>query len=288
MANWGNAQWMTNPPSYPYPDLSPGTSFFSNELSYPQNGARNVPRTTVLRAVAYDPYDVSTTPEILFDGVDIIANPDPRFTGAGGLWAGVKIIALYTRVPFEPRSAHTVEFRWKTPYDIAYRAAFTVEDAGSPYDGNGATALEQLLVTPCTRFLELEPVRQLLLQIALRDTANPPLNRDYIAARALYQVAYDTELASLLNPYALQDNSALLTSVPQKRRTLDMLTAMQPFQNRIELGIESLFARQALPSEYRRAFRDALDSMLFTYPVAAAIVAVMLARAIESANGASL
>jgi len=287
MARWGAAQWMTNPPVLPDTSPSTTTPYYYADLCYPLNGAQNVPRSTVLRAVLVSPAAVIAVGTVKLDGVAISAGATPGAPYGFSLtpFGGRYCLEVYVREPFEEGSSHLFEAELTDGLaTYAYRSAFQVARDPALYYGTSPNALEQLVLTPCTRFLALEPVRQRLLQVALTEGAPSSQYRDNLAARVLYQVAYDTELSALLNPYHLPDNTALTSLVRARRSVMDIETALQPYERAVELGLESLFKLGGLPPSYKSGLADARDSLLYTYRASAAVTAVFLARAIEYAS----
>ena len=280
---------MANPPV-----LVEGTALVTDPYFYspqclPLNGAQNVADSTVLRAVFVAPTGGTPVFTARVDGTVVAAGPPSSPAQPYVLqvfpYAGRYAVEVYVHAPFEEASDHLFEVEAVVGADTySYRSAFRTARSADVYYGTAANALELAVLTPCTRFLALEPVRRRLLQVALADGAAVSAYRDNLAARALYQVAYDTELSSLLNPYHTPDNSALVQDVREKRSTLAIEAALQPYARSIELGLESLFTLGALPYEYKAGLADARDSLLYTYRVSAAVVAVFLARALEQSS----
>lgn len=149
------------------------------------------------------------------------------------------------------------------------------------YQGNALLEEESWLLQPMQRFLELEPVRLLLLQRVLKDNAPALGNPQAIAARVLYQLAYETELSALLNAFTSPNAAALQVSVPWRRSAYELQTVLDGYTGRINRGVQQLFDAQALPREYRNNLVDQLGSLLYSYRVAAVAVLVLLARAVE-------
>lgn len=287
MARWGAAQWMSNPPVLPDTSPSTTTPYYYADLCYPLNGAQNVPRSTVLRVVLVSPATPVSVSSVTMDGV-AVAPGTPLGAPYGYMltnFGGRYCLEVYVRTPFEENSAHVFEVVFTDGLDsFAYKSSFRVARDQTLYYGTSANALEQLVVTPCTRFLALEPVRQRLLQVALVESSTNSAYRDNLAARVLYQIAYDTELSALLNPYHTPDNTALTSIVRARRSVMDIEAAMQPYERAIEIGFESLFKLGGLPSSYKHGLADARDSLLYTYRASSAVVAVFLARALEHAS----
>lgn len=287
MPTWGAATWMTAPPTYD--PIAPGVNppFFM--LLYPQNGAINVDENSIIR-VAYFDADADALPT----GLSIYVNGNIVYDGATATfttgWAG-RVTTFAGRVfaefaPLRPFSYGSVLRVSAAEVDLALNSAttefsFTVRADPLCYTGAEPLTPETWILRPMTRFLDLEPLRMLLVQHVLDDAAFQIGNRDQVAARALYQLAYDTEISAVLNPYMRPDTRALATTVCQKRSTLELAGLLESYQNRLAAGLDALIVHGALPREYRANLADYQDSLLYTYRVAVAVVAVFLARAVE-------
>jgi hypothetical protein len=272
---------MNSPPLFPAG--TPDTPVILS-LAQPLNNAVNVPLSAPIRIAAY-PDSLALILTIYVNGENIYNNVSYQagYYGFVKVFGGRKFYEFAPRNGFEPGKLYTVRV---VAYDGDVTEAiwsFTAIPTAS-YAGNALLPLERALLTPLTRFLELEPVRQMLLQQVLIDTNSNVTNRDNVAARALYQLAYESEISAALNPFAALNKAALDSIIPSKRPTLALATLVESFSGRIELGLTQLFNAGVFPREFRNNFADYLESLLYSYRVSAAATLVFLACAIEAAD----
>jgi hypothetical protein len=149
------------------------------------------------------------------------------------------------------------------------------------YTGVAPLPIEIKIQSPMDSFLEIEVARQVLFDNVLKLGRNVPQQGNK-AARVIYQLAFETELSTILNPYNLKNKPALETTVCERENILVVDAQLQTIRGRIQAGIESLFTLQALPQAYVTGFTDYLDSTLPSYRVSLVANMVLLARAFET------
>lgn len=148
------------------------------------------------------------------------------------------------------------------------------------YTGTAPLPIETRLITPLTRYLDLDIVRQTLLDNAL--TTRSVTDADLRAARVVYQLGYSTEINTVLNPYLVRNDEALAVTVCERNATLKIDAALDRVKSRIEQGIISIRTSGALPEEYRLSFESYLASTQYSYRVSLAANLVLLAHALEA------
>lgn len=274
---------MTSPPLFPAG--TPGAPL-ALALALPLNNAVNVPLSAPIRVCTYSEAETSSV-AIYVDGVTAYNNSD-FINGYHGFVKDFVDRRFFEFAPhdgFVPGKTYTILVEAHDFTAALTTAGWSFTAVGvDAYTGNALLPLERALLTPLSRFLELEPVRQMLLQqVVINTTTNTP-NRDNIAARALYQLAYESEISSALNPFATLTKSALDSVIPSKRPTLELASLVESFDGRIQLGLTQLFSSGAFPREFRNNFADYLESLLYSYRVSAAATLVFLACAIEAAD----
>lgn len=291
MPRWGASNWLNSPPTFS--PVLVGNNLPFGVLRFPTANATQVPEDTIIRIGGFDPDDdlVHALTVVSLDGVMIYDGTNGEFT-AGYVGhvkdiGGRRVIEFAPNIVFAYGSTHRVTAHFEDNLGNATDDAWTFTVRLNPgcYAGNNLLPLEALILSPMQRFLDLEPLRLLLLNQAIVDTGGSTANRDNLAARALYQMAYDTEISGILNPYTRRDDAAIATRLCNKRPTLAMSQVLDGIRPGLERGIESLFSQGALPREYQSNLTDYLDSMLYSYRVSAACCAVFLARAVENAAG---
>jgi hypothetical protein len=271
MADWGTTAWMAQPTRF----VSGMGATAQHANVFPQHGAVNAEPNGTIRFVLFaDP---------LPGGVTITINGESAFAGGVGVNGYVgRSIQRYGRLYFllQPPAPLPFGQRVDVVTNTGLAWTFYVRKDTSSYAGNNLLAPEAWLLEPFDRFLDFEPVRQMLLQQALRSPVENPEN---VAARALYQLAFDTEISSVLNPLFLPDRGALDVYVPSKRPTLEIDAVLAGYSARVDAGLEQLISEGALTREHRNNFADYRTSMLYTYRVSAVVVLLFYARAIEVA-----
>lgn len=290
MPRWGTPEWTAVPLVAPSTGAPPRAPAFLER--FPTPGAVNVPAATPIRVIAFDPdidlepttYRVTINNTLAYDGNTDTIHPDYR--GVATTFSRRRIVELAPKTPFAPGTLVRVDVEVSDALAAHSTStwSFTVERDTTCYDGAGILPPEQWVLEPMLDLLELEPLRRYLLEIVLRAEVVPgEVSRRAIAARALYQMAFDTEVSSVLNPYFFPDAPALAVPVCQKRSTLEIAQLLEGYEGRITRAIQQLTDRNVLPRTYRTALADYADSMLYTYRVSAACVLVFLGRAAEVA-----
>lgn len=278
MPRWTTQQWATSPPLTTSTDPQ-----FAG--AYPANGALQVPKTAVARLVLVDPLADVVAWTVYVDGVEVYPTPSATYRAKHSTFAGRRVLEITPAAgAWTPGARVKLESTATTSGNpIHYRSVFTIEQSTEGYRGDALLPIEQAVLSPMQVFLDLEPVRRFLLERALRDDAVAAMSsRDNVAVRALYQIAYETELQTVLNPYELRDPDAMAVRVLEKRAVLELDALLGTFASRVEAGLAALFTHGALPPNYKNTFADYRDSMLYVYRVAAPVVAVFLARAVEA------
>lgn len=284
MPDWHSQQWLAAPPKFApgidangpvYALLSPlpGSSYVPANAPiracvYAEGGALDA-TLTVNGAVAYASYAFSSS-----------------FAGFARVVFGRLFIEVVPRVPFPPGKTVWVTLSVEdlnTSLTTSTHWSFTpiaVED----YSGNALLPAESWVLAPCTRFLAVEPLRLWLLENVLDDTRGVPEVRNNVAARAMYQLAYETEISAALNPFMRPDARALATRLPTKRSALELAQMLEGYEAAFDAALVQLFSSGAFPREYRNNFSDYFGSLLYNYRVSAVCALVLLARAIEVAD----
>lgn len=285
MPRWISSTWLSNPPLFPAGAGGASGPVFA--LASPLNNAINVPLSSPIRIAVFSTVDPTPTVTIALNGTLAYALGSfvNGYAGFRKEFAGRSFIELAPLAGFTPGKLYNVSVEASDTLPTTTTTAWTFTTLPSTsYMGNALTNLERWLLTPLQRFLELEPLRQLLIQRALVDElANMP-NRDNVAARALYQMAYESEISAALNPFASPNEDALASAIPTKRPTLELSTLLEGYTGRIQAGLAQLFESGAFHRDFRNNFADYLESLLYSYRVSAAATLVFLACAIEASS----
>jgi hypothetical protein len=284
MPNWQSQQWLNTPPKFA-PGVDANGPVYA--LLSPLPGSSYVPANAPIRACAYaasGALDATLT----INGVTVLTP-----SGMHGDYAGFVIdrysrrfIEVVPRAPFPPGKPVWVHLSVEdlgTAQTTNVYWSFT-PIAESDYTGNALLPAESWLLGPCTRFLAVEPLRLWLLENVLDDTRGVPEMRDSVAARAIYQLAYETEISAALSPFTHPDERALATRLPTKRSALELSQLLEGYEASFDVALVQLFSSGAFPREYRNNFTDYFGSLLYNYRVSAVCALVFLARAIEIAD----
>ena len=205
------------------------------------------------------------------------------FTGSVSYSAGSLIIHVIRLDGWTYGSTVTVTANISdaTSLSVSDTWSWTVRQNPICYVGVTPLDIEKLVQQPMDKFIELEPTRQVLLDTVLK--LNKPVSQQgNKAARVVYQLAYETELSTILNPYLNKNLPALETVVCERQNILIIDARLEAIRTRTKAGIDSLYNLRALPKEYVTGFMDYLDSTLPSYRVSLAANLVMLARAYET------
>lgn len=151
------------------------------------------------------------------------------------------------------------------------------------YTGLTPLPIETQLLQPLTRFLNLDVVRKTLLDNAIT-VRNAP-NADQRAARVVYQLAFGTEISTILNQTFVRDSGALATRVCERNTAIAIDKALAPQIKRLEAGIEALRTAGIASPEYTDAFKSYKDSQQYNYRVSLAANLVLAAVAAEFYTG---
>jgi hypothetical protein len=147
--------------------------------------------------------------------------------------------------------------------------------------GTSPSAVETRMQSPFTTFLDIEPVRSVLMNNAvLPQEFAIPFSKNK-AARVILQLAFSTEISSVLNQYRIRDTDALDVTVCERQKTIRVDQALQLVGKRIVPAIKSLQLQGILGEEYITSFVDYSDSTLYNYRVSLAATLVAMAAAIE-------
>jgi hypothetical protein len=181
--------------------------------------------------------------------------------------AGVRILQIHYLPGFSYNErvsvrAYATDFRGVSVDSTWY---FQVREDPRYYGGLSALPVELRLQKPYQYFLGLEPVRQRMLSLALAPQPAYIAEAGNKAARVLYQLAYATELSSLLNRYDLQDPSALVTLVREKENRVVLDAAMMSYRDQIERGLEDFIKLKLFDSAYMTSFAEYLNSSSYLY-----------------------
>ena len=259
----------------------------------PRTGSAGIAARATLRVCALDPEGDGTDWEwqdVTLDGVPVTSLAGSRARMQVQISSGRSYLLVTPFAAFEPGSAHTLSCVYRntvTSDELPYVAAFTVA-AGRSYTGTSPNSFERALLSPCTSLLEVEPLRLLLLDLALERGRYGAAQDRARAARVIYQIAHGTDASSLLNPYGSFDSAALASVVDDRRTRFDLLAALAPYQRRVERALAALVEGGPVPPGLAVALVDGCDSALYTHRIAAICVMPLLARAIEDANPAGL
>lgn len=283
-SNWGFSEWGKSP--WGLAQLGGSSPQIINRFPLPK--AIDVVENTPIAVWFYDAeFNLdSTTASITVNGVVAysgVSGFSPEYTGTVTVTGGSLVIQLFKLGGFSYDETVTV-----TAY-IADTSALNVTDTWSwkvranplCYPGTAPLPIELLIQQPISMFIGLEAARQALFDSVLKTTTavRQPGNK---AARVIYQLAFSTELSTVLNPYNLKNKDALKTTVCERENILKTDQRLATVSAPIKLGIQELYNKRALPQEYVTGFMDYLDSALPSYRVSLVANMVLLARAYET------
>lgn len=124
---------------------------------------------------------------------------------------------------------------------------FTVQTNPACWDGSAPTAFESVLQSPFTT-PALEQLRALLLQYATTE-----LNATQ-AARAVLQMAFETEISSVISDYVPITDEVKQSLVCPRRKYLDVDKDLNRTSFLYSASLNALQAAGVLPDEYLRLF----------------------------------
>jgi hypothetical protein len=288
LPGWGLGEWG----SYAFggiPLASTGPVIISR---YPAPNQFDVGEDTTITVQFFDAnYDLDTT-SIQVDINDVIAYSgvsgfSSGFTGKVTYTSGVVSVRVTPLSPFE--FGQTVKVH-AGALDSATNGAedtwsFTIRENPICYIGNNPLPIETDIQSPLSTFLYLEQLRTLLFNTVLKNASVSITNRENKAARAIYQLAFSTELSTVLNLFDLRNEAALRTTVCEKQTGLAVDKALTARYNDLKKVIASFKTLGAIPDSYITNFYDYLDSSLYSYRVSLAANLLLLGKSLELQDG---
>jgi len=287
MPGWGIDSWGFTPWGLGQPEVPPGVNPPLIVLRAPLPDSQNVPVNAVVTVGFFDlDLDLNTlSAKVYVDGI-------VAYDGGSGFSSGYSGTTYYATGKLV---VQLVKLNgWGFSEEVVIRGY--IEDSGgriaddtwrwntldNPVCYTGLTPLpaEINLQAPMVQFLDLEPVRQLMLNAALRTTTSVK-NAGNKAARALYQQAFNTEISTVLNLFVPKDIKALAVTVCEKQKIMTIDQQLAPYMKKVRVGIQQLYNLGVLSIEYVNSFNDYLDSTLYNYRVSAVCNVLFLARSIE-------
>lgn len=288
MPGWGQGQWGTSAWGGLDVAATPGSNHPLITLRDPAPGAIDVAENVTISVTFLDlDVNLDTTTTL------IEANGATVYTGLGGFQAGfvgrVNVDAGRLTVQFIRLAGWSFESTVTVRAKISDTTSLVVDDTweftvrANPvcYTGLNPLSIETAIQQPMTTFLELEPVRQLLLDNTLKIQTGAIANEGNKRARVLYQLAFATELSTLQNPYRLRDETALGVTVCERQNTLVIDEQLVLFKDTVQAAIQSLSTARTFPEEYIRTFVDYLDSTLYTFRVSLVANLILATKSIE-------
>ncbi len=251
----------------------------------PRDGTVGVSATTTLRVCALDLNPVmGYWTDVTLDEETVTPGTGPaRMSTAESSGRSFLLITPYE--PFKAGSVHTLQCTYRDDADtvaLTYSTTFTVA-TGAVYTGTTPNHFERLVIQPCTHLLDVEPLRTVLLELALVDSKYGGQQDLARAARVLYQIAQGSDAASLLNTYGPYDAEAHGTDVAGRRTRYSMLNSLKPYMRRVDAALAALVEGGPVPPALAVSLVDGYESTLYTHKLATICVMPFLARAIEDA-----
>lgn len=276
--------WLTAPPVFA-PGVGVATCAYTRLV--PPHGAVNVAPTTSFEVCVFagGGTDLPEIREITVNGVEVYDDSEvwgDGYVGRVVAYAGRIFITLTPTTPIADGAVTQVTVRCRHPSTESINQvswSFTTKPAKSY-----STSVIEGAETPLGLFLETEPLRLFLMDRIL-DNSVPLIeeNRETVAARAIYQAAYSTEISASLAPYQKPDASTLSTPIRARASSLQLARDLEALAPQYERAVTQLTSRGVLPREYRDNFADYFDSLVYHYRVSAVATLVLLAGAIERA-----
>ena len=287
-ASWAYGAWGSLP--WGGASLTPGVNPPLIIYKYPTPNSIDVLENAPVIVSFFDPdLDLNTaTAQLYIDGIlayDGATGFQSGFTGRVTNLSGVLTVQAYPLIGWAYEATVTASASIQDSGGRSASATWSWKVRANPicYAGTAPLPIELAIQQPMTLFLELEPVRQELLNNVLKITSLVK-NAGNKAARVAYQHAFSTELSTVQNQYRLKDKKALQTTVCERQNVLITDEALMKLRPRIQAGIESLFTLGALPEVYTTGFSDYLDSTLPAYRVSLVANMIILARSYEIAS----
>lgn len=290
MPGWGIGGWGFTPWGGAVPAALPGANPPYIVLRLPDPGTELVPPDAAIRVGFFDlDLNLNTL------STRIYINGAVAYSGATGFTAGYTGTAQFIAGVYVVYLAKLVG--WGYGQTITVRGY--IEDAGgliaddtwswttleNPicYTGLSPLQCEIDIQSPLTTYLDLEPIRLQLFDVVLKLATYPASsrNRENKAARVIYQQAFSSELAPLLNSRVAKNTKALAVVVCEKQRVIVINDALEPLKDRLQAAITQFYNTRALGSEYMGVLNDYLESLIYSYRVSLACNLVFLAKAIE-------
>jgi hypothetical protein len=282
MADWGTGSWGVGAWGGIEDGFGAHPTLIVTRLPAP--GSRDNPENSVITVGFFDAdYAINTA------DIDIYVNGtlaytasafEPGFVGRAGYNAGRFLVQIAAVTGYTFGSTVTVHAT--IPGEVTDTWSWEVRSNGICYSGLTPLPIELAIQQPMTTFLEVEPIRLALMNAAIQSTsttaAQQTANKQ---ARVVYQWAFETELSTVLNPYALKNANALRSIVCERQNAAIVDRDLLALKDRAQAAINSLYTLRALPKEYTTGFLDYLDSTVYSYRVSLAANMVLLARAVE-------
>lgn len=139
---------------------------------------------------------------------------------------------------------------------------FTIQANTACWDGSTPTEFEDVLLLPFTT-PDLERLRTLLLQFAVSE-----LNQ-VKAARAVLQMAFETEIAAVISDYVPITDAVKQSLVCPRRKFLDIDKDLNQSRRIYSTSLDALKVAGVLPDEYLRLFSRHIDNNQPKYRVSA-------------------
>lgn len=259
----------------------------------PRNGTTGVATLPTLRVCVLDPdagdagdWDWN---EAWLDDVEVDSSSGSPARIQEVVSCGRSYLLVTPFNAFKPSSVHTLRCIYSnstTGDELVYETTFTVT-SGTTYTGTTPNSFERSLLLPCTQLLEVEPLRNILLDLALEESTYGGAQDRARAARVLYQIAQGSDASSLLNPYGTYDAVAHASDVVGRRTRFDILRSLDPYKRRVDRALASMVEGGPVPPALAVALVDGCDSALYTHKLATICVIPFLARAIEDASASA-
>lgn len=289
MPAWSSTSWLNSPPKFAPGADAAGPVY---ALLHPPPRAAQVPVDAPVRACVYATSGKLSVALLIQGEVAYSdeAGLSPNYVGFVREMYGRTFIAVAPRAPFAPGVPVNVTLAAQDTDPPQYQLQDTTQISWTftpavttTYAGNQLLEPEGWLLRPLTHFITLEPLRLLMLQYVLDDSAAAITNRDNIAARAIYQLAYESEVSAALNAFIRPDAGALASIISQKRPVLELAQRLEAYEAVYDRAIAHVFTSGAFPREYRNNFSDYFGSLLYNYRVSAVCALILLGYAIENA-----
>ena len=289
MGGWGLEQWGLEPwAGCEVPEELLGTDAPVITLLNPTSGATGVSPGEVVTLSILDANSNLDPASVV-----VTANGEPVYSFAAGFdpayagtstsvsqgvvlqflrnqrWAyGQSVILRVEAADTDPTTTQRV-FRW------------TIQDDPRCYTAIDPEPIERKIILPNSVYIRGERIRQQLIRVSLREQPVSIRNRDLKAARVILQMAWATELRTLLNQRVTVEPDVLAVTVCERERDLTISNALRPYHADAKALIEELFSRGAVPQHYIRTLSDYLSSNRYPYQVSLMATLVVLVKTLE-------